>query len=241
MNLAVVEDDLQYRTQLVEFLKRYCDQAAISVHIVTFNNGRQFMEKALENLFDLAFLDIYLEGDLNGMEIARILREQNIECKIVFSTVSEEFAVESYQVQAFDYLLKPYVYSRLEQTMRRYEKETERQSHYIQLKTGRIYRKVLLSDIIYTDYSNHYIQIHTDREILRSYMSFPEFSKMLEGYPQFLNCYRNCIVNMDYVQTFDEGDFVMKNQERIPVYRKLRTEMKQIYADYVFHKMSRGE
>ena len=59
---------------------------------------------------------------------------------------------------------------------------------------------------------------------------------------QFLltSAYRNCIINMDEVTVYDNGDFVMSNQERIPVYRKLRTDMKQAYADYIFAKMNRG-
>ena len=45
---------------------------------------------------------------------------------------------------------------------------------------------------------------------------------------------------MDEVTVYDNGDFVMSNQERIPVYRKLRRDMKQAYADYIFAKMNRG-
>ncbi len=240
MRIAVVEDNMENRAQLLQDLHQYLEKTAIRATIDTFEKGRDFLETMRMKTFDMVFLDVFLEPEVSGMDVAYRIREKDQDCKIVFTTVSESFAVESYQVRAFDYLVKPYQYERLQWTMERFAKESQIVTRYIQIKTGRIYRKVLLSDIIYADYDNHYIQIHTAKEMLRSYMPFGELAEMLQEYPQFLYCYRNCIINMDEVTVYENGDFVMSNQERIPVYRKLRTAMKQAYADYIFAKMNRG-
>lgn len=240
MRIAVVEDNMEYCAQLLGYLHQYLEQTAIQAGIDTFESGGAFMEAMKNREYDMVFLDIFLEPDISGMDVAYSIREKSSRCKIIFTTISESFAVESYQVRAFDYLLKPYQYERLKWTMDQYEAESQLTERFIQIKTGRIQRKVLLSDIIYADYNNHYIQIHTEGEVLRSYMSFAQLADMLKEYPQFLYCYRNCIVNMDEVTVYENGDFVMSNRERIPVYRKLRTEMKQAYADYIFSKTNRG-
>lgn len=65
-------------------------------------------------------------------------------------------------------------------------------------------------------------------------MSFADFSPMLEPYPQFLWCYRNCMVNMDYIKSMDDKDFILKNDERIPISRARKSEVRQAYANYVF-------
>lgn len=240
MRIAVVEDNMEYRVQLLNYLRQYMEKNAIHAMIDAFDKGKDFLATLQSKDFDMVFLDIFLEPEVSGMDLAYQIREKNQNCKIVFTTVSDSYAVESYQVRAFDYLLKPYQYERLRLTMERFAEESRSVARYIQIKTGRILRKVLLSDIIYADYNNHYIQIHTEKEILRSYMPFGELADMLKEFPQFLYCYRNCIINMDEVTVYDNGDFVMSNQERIPVYRKLRTDMKQAYADYIFSKVNRG-
>ena len=96
--------------------------------------------------------------------------------------------------------------------------------------------RVLLDDIIYCDYENHYIRIHTARRMVRSYMQFRELSKLLIGYAQFQCCYRNIIINMDQVQEMEHADFLMSNGERIPMRRQERLEIRQKYADIFSRK-----
>ena len=107
---------------------------------------------------------------------------------------------------------------------------------FIEVKEKKMMVRVLLDDIIYCDYENHYIRIHTARRMVRSYMQFRELSKLLIGYAQFQCCYRNIIINMDQVQEMEHADFLMSNGERIPMRRQERLEIRQKYADYIFEK-----
>ena len=98
--------------------------------------------------------------------------------------------------------------------------------------------KILIRDILYADYDNHYIQIHNKENIIKTYLSFQDFSPLLLKYPQFLNCYRNCIINMDSVDSLHDHDFVLTNGERLPITREKRLEIRQLYADYAFQKLN---
>ena len=71
-------------------------------------------------------------------------------------------------------------------------------------------------------------------------MSFGEFSPMLSPYRQFLWCYRNCMVNMDYVDTWEDHDFILKNGERLPIFKSQRKEILQAYANYIFDYVNGG-
>lgn len=76
--------------------------------------------------------------------------------------------------------------------------------------------------------------------MIRSYLSFDDFAPMLEPYSQFLWCYRNCMVNMDYIESFDDKDFILNNGERLPIAKARKQDIIQAYADYVFDYVNGG-
>ena len=108
------------------------------------------------------------------------------------------------------------------------------------MKEGYLMTRILVTDIMYVDYHNHYIQIHTSTCQIRSYMSFGEFAPMLDPYPQFLWCYRNCMVNMDYIESFDSSDFILNTGERLPIAKARKQEITQAYANYIFDYVNGG-
>ncbi|MEY8411558.1 LytTR family transcriptional regulator DNA-binding domain-containing protein [Lachnospiraceae bacterium 62-26] len=121
------------------------------------------------------------------------------------------------------------------------EGTTGRFARYIELKEGRYYTRVRISDIVYTDYSNHYIQVHTTSCVVRSYMSFEAFFPMLAPYSNFLWCCRNCMVNMDYIESFGQKEFLLKSGERIPISAARRRETVQKMQDGTFLSSKRKD
>ena len=240
MNVAIVDDSLIDRQHLYHGLERYCREHKVHMKIEQFDNGTDFLNTFNANVYNLVFLDIFL-NEIDGMQVAKSIFDQDPQCLIIFTTSSKEHAVTAFRLHALDYLLKPFSYDYLEEAMLRYERASKRFEHYIELKEGRHYTRILLSDIIYTDYYNHYIQIHTPYRTVRSYMSFKDFSPMLEAYPQFLCCYRNCMVNLDHIASMDVNDFVLTNGERIPILRARRKEIRQAYANYIFTYVTEGD
>lgn len=239
MNIAIVDDLDADRRFLADFISRYCQQNRIVVQMQLFENGESFLTRFVRGQFDIIFLDIFMSG-IDGMQTAKDIRRIDADCLLVFVTTSEDYAVKSFRVRAFDYLVKPYGYDQFEEVMGLCDAALAKQARYIEVKEGRTLRKLLLRDIIYTDYYNHYIQIHTKSQLVRTYVSFRDFAPLLLKYPQFLCCYRNCIINMDEVSLLDEKDFVMENGERVPISRSQRNEIRQRYADYVFENLNGG-
>ena len=159
----------------------------------------------------------------------------------LFTTSSTDFALKGYEVRALDYMLKPLRYGKFCQTMDYFRSVSQRKrSHYIEVKESRIMVKLPVDDILYTDYSNHYIQIHLQDRLVRTYMRFHDFSSLLLCYPQFICCYRNCIINMDKVTSLEKAEFVLNTGEHLPITRTLRPQIHQHYADYQFQKLNGG-
>jgi two-component system LytT family response regulator len=239
MRVAIVEDIKTEQEFLNNCLKRYCTEQLTTCDTNIFSSGTAFVQTKDFN-YDLIFLDIFMPG-LSGLDTAAKIRAENKNVLLVFTTTSPDFAVKSYRVRAFDYLVKPYTYAQFSETMHLVSKELSTAARLLTLKIGRNQAKVLCRDILYVDYSNHYIQIHlANDEIVRSQMYFEEIIKLLEPFPQFLYCNRNCIVNMDKVAGFKKNDFVLNNGELITMNRNAHTELRQKYADYIFQKQNGG-
>jgi len=220
MNIAIIEDSGQELSLLERCLQSYLSSRQVYRVIDTYTSGEAFLENWPSKSYDLIFLDILMEG-ISGIEVARKIRETDSECLLIFISSSKEYALQGFGVRAFDYLLAKHI-------------------RYIEVKESRTLVKIPLNEIIYTDYYNHYIQIHTGARLIRSYQQFDVFSPLLLCYPQFLCCYRNCIVNMDHVDSVDKHDFVMENGERVPITRGNRNSIYQQYADYQFLKINGG-
>ena len=239
MNIAIIEDSGQELSLLERCLQSYLSSRQVYRVIDTYTSGEAFLENWPSKSYDLVFLDILMEG-ISGIEVARKIRETDSECLLIFISSSKEYALQGFEVRAFDYLLKPLSEERFQKTMDLCQNELAKHIRYIEVKESRTLVKIPLNEIIYTDYYNHYIQIHTAARLIRSYQQFDVFSPLLLCYPQFLCCYRNCIVNMDHVDSVDKHDFVMENGERVPITRGNRNSIYKQYADYQFLKINGG-
>lgn len=238
MRAAIVDDSKEDIEYLFDNIRRYCEEHKVHMHVDRFDNEQQFVAALREQQYDLVMLDIYMEK-INGDKIAQVVKERYPKCQIIFTTASREHAVKAFKVRALDYLVKPYSYEEFEDAMDRFGEVYGRFLHFIELKEGRQYTKILVTDIMYVDYHNHYIQVHTTSNMVRSYMPFDKFVPELKPYCQFLWCYRNCMVNMDYIASVEEKDFILNDGSRIPISRALHQEVTQAYADYMFEYVNR--
>lgn len=239
MQVAIVDDSAADIEYLYDNICRYCREHKVHIQIERYDNEQEFLSGLKEKAYDLVILDIYMNR-INGDRIAEFVRDKYPKCQIIFITASRDYAVKAFKVRALDYLVKPYKYEELESALDRFEEVYDKFIHYIELKEGRQYTRIVITDIMYVDYHNHYIQVHTTSNVVRSYMPFDKFAPMLQPYHQFLWCYRNCMVNMDYIDSLEDKDFVLTDGKRIPISRALYQEVTQSYANYMFEYVSRG-
>ena len=244
MNIAIVDDCAQEGRHLSQLLGAYCSVCSLTLQISTFTCAADFLRSWKSGVFDLIFIDIFLDKDsdtASGIRLAEHIRREDTGCTIIFTTVSPDFALKSYSLKALDYLVKPISTADFSQTMDYYlSMKAKRSSHYIEVKESRVMVKIPIDTILYTDYFNHYIQIHLADRIVKTYMRFEDFSKLLLCYPQFISCYRNCIINLDKVVRLEKTSFVLTSGEHLPITRSLRLQIHQQYADYQFRKINGG-
>ncbi|MEG2087942.1 MAG: LytTR family DNA-binding domain-containing protein [Angelakisella sp.] len=233
MNVAIIDDSQEDRNRLLGAVAQYAKENALMIYTEAYQSGEEFLKKANLAVLDAVFLDIYM-AQLSGIDTARTIRSLAPSCQIIFVTASAEFAVESYSVRAFYYILKPYRHAEIAAVLGLLEEHLQKSSRYITVKEGREQCKILLSDILYVDQSNHYVQIHTESAIISTHMRFQEMEQQLLLYREFYSCYRCLLVNMNKIQKVDEFFFLLCNGEYVPINRKRVREIKTYYTDYVF-------
>lgn len=247
MNLAVVDDVLSELRQLEQQLAGYLSEKHINYKIFTYSNGEDFLSAYRPGQFDAVFLDNLMDG-INGMETARCLRGYDSQIPIIFITNQECFALEGYTVQAMDYILKPVTVERLAVAMDRLSSRFGSQ-RYIEIRENRLERRLLLDEIQYVRSVGHFLEIHTDSQILKPYMTLESLLTLLSqlgeyGSParglRFQNCCRGYVINFDHVSSLGPRDFFLSGGGIIPVSRSKYKEMQAAYATYLFAKTRNG-
>ncbi|MEG1061073.1 MAG: LytTR family DNA-binding domain-containing protein [Oscillospiraceae bacterium] len=240
MNIAVVDDSAEDRAQLINNIKKFAKDNAVLIHFTEYTSGEEFLANAFFHALDAVFLDIFMDS-MDGMNVAQEVRRLHQGCRIIFITKSPDFAIKSYDVRAFYYILKPFTYDDVAKVLNMLDIGMQQSSRFIDVKEGREWCKILLTDILYVDYHNHYVLIHTASSIVSTYMKFSEIEEKLSIYSEFLTCYRSLMVNMNKISKVDDMFFLLCNGEYIPINRKQVREIKAQYADYAFGEIEKAD
>lgn len=115
LSLAVVDDEQSSIDLLCSYLSRFCRANQMEHTVKTFQSGGAFLW-SYSPVYDVIFLDIEL-GSANGMDIARQIRKTDENTIIIFVTQLAQYAVEGYQVDALDFMVKPLEYYSFELVM----------------------------------------------------------------------------------------------------------------------------
>lgn len=237
MKIAACDDDLIFLQELCDLLNQYGNQYNCDIESKTFTNPLELVSQIEKGIhYDVIFLDIYMPG-INGIQCAKDIRSFDNVVKIVFLTSSSEFAIESYTVRAYQYLLKPVQKENLFLTLRLLEKESETvEKNIIILKSKNGIVKISLSKLVYCEVVNRKIIFHlSNGEECECNLRMNEVEEKLNGYDMFFKPHRSFLVNMDYIHTLTTHGIILEGGVKIPVPREKYAQMKQTYMEYIFN------
>jgi len=203
-----------------EGIKKLVDQISQLELVESFNSAESagaFMEN---EQVDLVFLDINMPG-INGIEFARTIPKTTL---IIFTTAYSEYALDSYELDAIDYLVKPIDQARFRKAVEKAityhsllmneEKKTVEDvaEEYIFVKSDRRFFKVNLDEILFIEGLKDYVIIQLDNQRIITRMTIKNIHELL---PQnkFLRINRSYIVNKDKIESFDNNDVFIKKHE----------------------------
>ncbi len=242
MRVAIVEDLPADQTALREGILRWGKERGIPLAPppALFSRGETLLDGFSGGRYDVVFLDIYLPG-ITGMETARRLRAADPVCRIIFTTSSDDFAVESYEVDSTYYLVKPYTQRQLWAALDRCGASLLEREQFLILPGPAGEQRLYLHQVVYTEYGNRRIQVHllTGEELSVS-MSQRDFSALLLPYPYFCDCIKGVLVNLEAVDKLLEDRFLLRGGVSIPISRLKYREVREQFLRFSYARV-RGE
>ena len=186
---------------------------------------------------DICFLDIIMPG-MDGIMLAEKLREEGYRGPIVFLTLANDFAAQSYKVSAFSYLLKPPDAKEVIDILHKAEKaHKESDAEGIQVKTKNMARFILHRDITHLEVKNQKLFIRLiDGTEVEIWSSLSETAPKLIGENQdsrFAQCHNSFMVNMDYISYIKDNTIIMRGGKNIPI-SKTYADIKKLYEKRAF-------
>ncbi|MBR6954377.1 MAG: response regulator transcription factor [Clostridia bacterium] len=194
LEIAVVEDNDQEAKVLNDCLNRYAQEHQRSFAIHRYPDGDAFLADE-RSVFDLVFMDVEMPL-VNGLRTAEKLRERDSQVTLVFVTKLFQYAVNGYEYDAADYIIKPIRYASFSLKMERILKRCKRpEETFIQLKYSGGIKRLPLIALGYAELQGHRIIYHTDDGDLVYYGSGKQVEETLPQ-EEFFRCNSGYFVNL---------------------------------------------
>lgn len=228
MKVAICDDEIIELNNTKKQLEEAYKSLDLLVH--TFNDGNKLLEAIEKTNYDLVILDIEMPT-IDGLAVAKKLRELGEKTAIVFLTSHVEYALKGYEVNALRYLTKPVKVEQLSEIIT-YLIEQSSEGKKLMLKDEEDMVFVSVKDVLYLEAQNQDIRIATaDKEYFRRY-NIKDYEIELGGY-FFVRCHRSYIVNMAHVARISKKEIYLDNGEVLPLSRTKEKEVKEALVTYI--------
>ncbi len=215
--IAVCDDEVMECSRMATKIRGILDEMKVPCTIRQFYSGRELLQSS--ETFDIIFLDIIMDG-LDGMKTARLVREKAFDKLLVFISASRDYVFDAYDVEAFQYLLKPVEDKKLKSVLRKAVRKTEERSQaFIIVSRERQKKKLFLDDIYYFEIRGRMIDAHGRGGIFSYYEQIGLLERELQG-KGFVRCHKSYLVNLKYVDVYNRQELVLDNGERIAIAKR---------------------
>lgn len=236
MKIAICDDNLQDTAQIHALIQDHFDKNGFTGEIHTFSSGESLLEAFAACPFDVVFLDIYLNG-IDGMKTAELLRKMDSGFALIFITISQEHALQSYSYRPSYYLCKPVKCPDIENAFQQCRHLFLKNARFIEVKSGRVQFKIPLIKIRYVETFGRETLFHTSDGDIKTtaHLRFDDLEQKLCS--AFLRCHRSYIVNMNHVEAIQTDNFQMCNGIRVPLRQRRRQTLRNAFADFVSNRL----
>lgn len=230
IRIAICDDIAQDRAVARQYIEDWADHIGLTCHTIEYERGRNLLYDYQDGDagFVLLLLDIFMPG-ITGMETARKIREFNKSVPIVFFTTSDSYAVESYEVEAAGYLVKPLDQQRFTSLLNKLLIEhTQRQ---LVLKISGSYQYFDHEEILYIESSGRRATLHlAEGASVCVNRKLDDLEAQLDD-NRFLRCHQSFLVNMDHIHKVDR-DFILQDGSIIQIRSRHRKGLMERYYNY---------
>ena len=230
IRIAICDDEKHMSDHIRSFVSDFFRKKNQESIIHMFSSGEELL--SYNGQIDILFLDIQMK-DMDGMETARKLRADQFRGFLVFITVLKEMVFQSFEVQAYDYLVKPVDEKQFEKTMERlYASMQNASEDSLLVQKGYERRIIAMDEIIFCEIIDRKIYLNlTSGEVVDYYERIEKLETKLDN--RFYRCHRSYLINLKYLKSYKNGTAYMDNGKEIPVSRLRSREFSGVVLQYM--------
>ena len=219
LRCAIVEDSPRELEHLKECLARYSAERDIPLETTAFGDAASFLEHYRAD-YDIVFMDFELPG-INGIETSHQLRVADPVVALVFITNMEQYAINGYEVDALDFVIKPINYYRFSSMMLRALRNLPvRDEKEVILQAAGTIRRMRISQIYYVEIQDHLLLYHTDMGRIEAWGKLSDVEAELDTY-NFARCSSAHLVNMQHITSVSKTEVIVGNT-KLPISQRKR-------------------
>ncbi|HVU55931.1 MAG TPA: LytTR family DNA-binding domain-containing protein [Puia sp.] len=215
LKCMVVDDEPLAVDVVVDYLRQ------LEIHPVCCENGIEALRQLRDEHFDLLFLDIEMPG-MNGIHLLKSLPHRPA---VVLTTAYRDYAVEGFDLEVLDYLVKPFSFARMQQAMDKFERWRGKKEDGIFLKVDKQLINIPMKDILYVESKKDYVKVYTTCHEYLCHLTLTDITARLAP-ERFFRIHRSYTVALDKIGAVKDN-CVRVRDKALPVSRELRMELKR--------------
>lgn len=228
MRIAICDDETPMHSLLKRHLDSYARGRNLIVTYFDFMGGKELL--AFPQELDLIFLD-YQMKELDGLETARKLCAAHIDTPVIFLTSFPHIVFDTFEVNAYRFLVKPVDPEKLTAAMDDLLSDQET-DQYIVIKDGESTRRINIDDILYAEASDKTCFVRTTDDGFVYKKTLSEFESLLPE-DRFFRSHRAYLVGFRHVVSHTDTTILLDNQEKALISKLKRTPFKKAFQDYI--------
>ncbi len=223
---CIIIDDEQLARNLV---KNYVEKCNGLTLVGTFKNGLEALQIINNEQVDLIITDIQMP-DLLGTDLIKSLPEKPL---VIFTTAYQNYAIDGFELEAVDFLLKPFSLDRFLKSIGKAQERFEMRAHktgktefkadYLTVKADHKIYKIRYADIKYVEGMREYVSFHLSTGRITALMSLKSLEEKLPS-NQFMRCHKSFIVNKDTVTALESNNLLL-GDKAIPIGQSYKDEV----------------
>ena len=230
IRIAICDDEKHMSDHIRSFVSYFFRKKNREISLRIFSSGEELL--SYNGQIDILFLDIQMK-EMDGMETARKLRAGQFRGVIIFITVLKEMVFQSFEVQAYDYLVKPVDDKQFEKTMDRlYASMQNASEDSLLVQKGYEGRIIPKDEIVFCEIIDRKIYLNlASGEVVDYYERIENLETKLNN--RFYRCHRSYLINLKHLKGYKNGTACMDNGKEIPVSRLRSKEFSGVVLQYM--------
>ncbi len=230
IRIAICDDEKHMSDHIRAMASDFFRKKNREIQLRTFSSGEELL--SYDGQIDILFLDIQMKG-MDGLETARKLRDSKFRGFLIFITVLKEMVFQSFEVQAYDYLVKPVEEKQFEKTMERlYTSMQNASEDSLLVQKGYEGRIIREEEIIFCEIIDRKIYLNlASGEVVDYYERIENLETKLGSH--FFRCHRSYLINLKHLKGYKNGTACMDNGKEVPVSRLRSKEFSSVVLQYM--------